>query len=298
MAESQRKNAKMSPEEAAILHPKVPVQDLSLLSKTSDVYADTDAAIREDEAELEEEWENGEITEEEYASRKSALTSDKKSNAMNKRSVRENRAALLARQEATRSAIQSALSFYQQGLDRVESDDALERKIVKYFQTCADEGWLPTFEKLCLFIGYTKAEVNGWEAGTKSGFSDRTGMIVRQAKLALAAIDADMVIAGQMPPTVYRFRSAIFSGMDEKTGTGDISVDTASTKSLAQLMAESADLPGADSGGSYKFEKEKQKKPKRSGTPGVEHKPAPTAYPSEMKKRGRPAKSKDKPKEK
>ena len=77
-----------------------------------------------------------------------------------------------------------------------------------------------------------------------------------------------------------------------------ISVDTASTKSLAQLMAESADLPGADSGGSYKFEKEKQKKPKRSGTPGVERKPAPTAYPSELKKRGRPPKSKDKPKEK
>ena len=38
----------MSPEEAALLHPKVPVQDLSLLSKTSDVYADTDAAIRGD----------------------------------------------------------------------------------------------------------------------------------------------------------------------------------------------------------------------------------------------------------
>ena len=298
MAESQRKNPKMTAEEAALLHPKVPVEDLSLVSKTSDIYADADAAIKEEEAELEEEWENGELTEEEYASRKSALISDKKSNAMNKKSVRENRAALLTRQETTRSAIESALSFYQQGLDRVESDDALEQRIVRYFRTCADEGWLPTFEKLCLFIGHTKAEVTGWEAGTKSGFSDRTGSIIRQAKLALAAIDADMVIAGQMPPTVYRFRSAIFSGMDEKTGTGDISVDTASTKSLAQLMAESADLPGADSGGSYHFEKEKQKKPKRTGA-AVEHKPSPTAYPEELKKkRGRPAKSKDKPKEK
>lgn len=295
----QRKGTKTSLEEAAVLHPKVPVQDLSLLSKTSDVYADTDAAIREDEAELEDEWENGEITEEEYASRKAALTSDKKSNSMNKRSVRENRAALLARQEATRSAIESALSFYEQGLDRVESDDALERKIVKYFRTCADEGWLPTFEKLCLFIGYTKAEVNGWENGTKSGFSDRTGMIIRQAKLALSAIDADMVIAGQMPPTVYRFRSAIFSGMDEKTGTGDISVDTASTKSLAQLMAESADLPGAEGSGSYKFEKEKPKKPKRIGTTSIPHKRTQTATPEQLQKKpGRPRKSKDKTAEK
>lgn len=295
----QRGGTKTSLEEATALHPKVPVQDLSLLSKTSDVYADTDAAIREDEAELEEAWEDGEITEEEYASRKAALTSDKKSNSMNKRSVRENRAALLARQEATRSAIESALSFYQQGLDRVESDDALELKIVKYFRTCADEGWLPTFEKLCLYIGYTKAEVNGWENGTKSGFSDRTGMIIRQAKLALSAIDADMVIAGQMPPTVYRFRSAIFSGMDEKTGTGDISVDTASTKSLAQLMAESADLPGAEGGGSYKFEKEKPKKPKRIGATSIPHKPTRTATPEQLQKKpGRPRKSKDKTAEK
>lgn len=144
----------------------------------------------------------------------------------------------------TSAAVASALAFYRNGIrQKVTSDDELIKRIDKFFDSCAAEGQLPTFEKLCLSLGYTKSEVTAWETGTSRGFSSRTGEIIRQAKLALSAVEADLAMQGQIQASIYQFRSKNFSGMKDQTETIVTPNTEPISKSLAELLAASKALP-------------------------------------------------------
>lgn len=154
--------------------------------------------------------------------------------------------------KVTAAAVANAMRFYRQGINEpVEGDDELVARIDKFFQMCVDDGQLPTFEKLCLAVGYTKAEVTAWESGTSRGFSSRTGAIIRQAKLALSAVEADLAMQGQIQPSVYQFRSKNFSGMKDQTETVVTPNTEPVTKDLKELIVAAKLLSAASQGGLY-----------------------------------------------
>lgn len=146
---------------------------------------------------------------------------------------------------ATSAAIRSALSFYKKGtFYPVQSDEQLKSRIEKFLSECADEGQIPTFEKLCLAVGYPKAEVSGWELGTNPGFSPKTGAIIRQAKLALAAIDADLAMQGQIQSSIYQFRAKNYSGMREQGDQSQARVSDEPSIALEDILKSASQLPG------------------------------------------------------
>ena len=147
------------------------------------------------------------------------------------------------KRQAIAEAVSRAVSFYHKGVNRpVTNDDELDDRIDKFFNACARDAQIPTFEKLCLALGYTKSEVTAWETGTARGFSSRTGSIIRQAKLALSAVEADLVMQGQMQASVYQFRSKNYSGMKDQSETVVTPNTEPAAKSLAELLAASRAL--------------------------------------------------------
>ena len=160
--------------------------------------------------------------------------------------------AKMDKNKVTAAAVANAMAFYRQGIAApVETDDELVERIDNFFSLCSQKAQVPSFEKLCLAVGYTKAEVTAWESGTSRGFSVRTGAIIRQAKLALSAIEADLAMQGQIQPSVYQFRSKNFSGMKDQTETVVAPSTEPVTKSLQELIVAAKLLSAASQGGLY-----------------------------------------------
>lgn len=147
----------------------------------------------------------------------------------------------------TSQAVHNALGFYRMGVESpVADDEQLLERVGQFFDACADLAQLPTFEKLCLAIGCTKAEATAWENGTQRGFGSRTGEIIRQAKLALSAVEADLAMQGQIQPSVYQFRSKNFSGMKDQTETVVTPNAEPAAKSLSELLQTAKMLQSAN----------------------------------------------------
>lgn len=95
----------------------------------------------------------------------------------------------------------------------VKTDEECLERLTDFFMRYAQEGGLPTVEKMCLCLGADRDTVLDWGNGTKG--AKRAGLIKR-AKHVLAAIDADLVLKGMINPVAYIFRAKNYYGLKDQ----------------------------------------------------------------------------------
>jgi hypothetical protein len=105
------------------------------------------------------------------------------------------------------------LNWYN--LDKVRDDDELQERIAYFFKECFERGEIPTWEKLCLAIGYSRSTVWDWLNGIINVSSRRLD-IIKKAKEFLASFDAEMATEGKINPVTYIFRAKNYFGMADK----------------------------------------------------------------------------------
>ncbi len=110
------------------------------------------------------------------------------------------------------SIVKNALTDYK--LEPCKTLEEMKLRIDKYFQKCVDYEELPTLEGLALVLGVTRGAFIDWEAGK---YAPEKGPIIAKAKELIAAVDAQLVATGKMPPIPYIFRAKNYYGMSDKT---------------------------------------------------------------------------------
>lgn len=95
----------------------------------------------------------------------------------------------------------------------VKSDEECIERLADFFMYYAQNGGLPTVEKMCLCLGADINTVLDWGHGTKG---EKRAGIVKRAKNILAAIDADLVLGGHINPVAYIFRAKNYYGMKDQ----------------------------------------------------------------------------------
>jgi hypothetical protein len=140
--------------------------------------------------------------------------------------------------------IENNLVFFNDGLNRVSSDEELCERLNYFFTQCAKTQQLPTVEKMANCLGYHRQTLFDWETGKNQGFSPSTAEIIMKAKQIIASIDAELAQEGKIQPVVYLFRSKNFYGMRDQQDL----VLTPNTNDIAHADAETiakkyAELP-------------------------------------------------------
>lgn len=110
--------------------------------------------------------------------------------------------------------IRNVIKWY--GRPRIQSDEECGQRLDNFFETIAETGELPTVEKMALALGVNHEQLSRWERGMDGSSPTRQAMI-RQAKAALGAIDAELVSNNKIPQVTYIFRSKNFFGMRDQT---------------------------------------------------------------------------------
>lgn len=125
-------------------------------------------------------------------------------------------ASVTATTTATKKEISAILknSLYWRGRDKVQTDEECAERLNEFFDHCAATGEIPTVEKMCLALGYTRAAVWNWEQGSKGNARKE---MIGLAKDILASIDAELVSRGKIPQITYIFRAKNFFGLSDKT---------------------------------------------------------------------------------
>ena len=146
-----------------------------------------------------------------------------------------------AKREEISAILKDVVKWQKQ--PKVKSDDELEERVEQFFQTCIDTGEIPSVEKLCLAIGSYRQEVWNWEQGT--GCSQRRVDIIKRAKQAIAAMDAELVANRKIPETTYIFRSKNYYGMKDQQEVVVAPSNPLGEEQDPQLLAEkyAATLP-------------------------------------------------------
>lgn len=97
-----------------------------------------------------------------------------------------------------------------------KNDEELCDRLEWFFQTCIETKQLPTVEKMCLSLSWSRNYVFEMESGVKKGFSPNTANILKKAKNLIASLDAELAQEGKIQPVVYMFRAKNFYGMQDK----------------------------------------------------------------------------------
>lgn len=95
----------------------------------------------------------------------------------------------------------------------VKTDEECVDRLVEFFQYYADNGGIPTVEKMCLALGVAIQRVWEWQNGAKGA---ERAEIVKRAKNLIASFDADLAIRGLINPVVYIFRGKNYYGMKDQ----------------------------------------------------------------------------------
>lgn len=95
----------------------------------------------------------------------------------------------------------------------VQTDEECLERLTDFFMRYAQNGGLPTVEKMALCLGADRSTVLDWGNGVKG--SNRAA-IIKRAKNILAAIDADLVLKGMINPVAYIFRAKNYYGMKDQ----------------------------------------------------------------------------------
>lgn len=150
-------------------------------------------------------------------------------------------------QDAFDAALRSAMGFFVMGAKqgRVRTDKEMLERLDTFFTTCAEDHLMPTVEKMALSLGMDVKYMNEIAEGRRPGLAGSfvTGEILRQAKLVIASVDAEMAVTGKFQPIVYIWRSKNYYGMADRKNV-DVAVDDGTgRKSERDLLAEAAALP-------------------------------------------------------
>lgn len=98
----------------------------------------------------------------------------------------------------------------------VKTDEECAERLNEFFSECARTGELPTYEKMALSLGTTASTIHKWASGGYKNISlDRINMM-EKARGLIAAIDAELVSSGRIPPITYQFRAKNFYGMKDQ----------------------------------------------------------------------------------
>ena len=127
-----------------------------------------------------------------------------------------------------------------------KNDDELCDRLNWFFQTCAETNQLPTVEKLCLALSWSRQHVFELEVGNRPGFSSVTSDILKKAKNLIASLDAELAQEGKIQPVVYMFRAKNYYGMKDQQDVV-VTPNTASDyQDRATIEAKYAELPAPD----------------------------------------------------
>lgn len=116
-------------------------------------------------------------------------------------------------------------------------DDECEARLYEFFETCAARGEIPSVEKMALALGVTRQSLWNWENGLKSATERRREMI-RRAKEALAAIDAELVYENKIQQVAYIFRAKNYFGMSDKTEVAIAPTDSLDPTTTAEQLKD------------------------------------------------------------
>lgn len=148
--------------------------------------------------------------------------------------------------EQLRTSIKSVMKLLKR--TPVKNDVELEARLVEFFEYCYKNSEYPTVERMALFLGTTRVSLYNWERYYVLG--ERASYLLRRAKEAIAALDADLALGGAMPPILYFFRSTNYYGMkNANTPTIEDSIPPHQEKLTAQdikkrLEDQDYTLPG------------------------------------------------------
>lgn len=145
--------------------------------------------------------------------------------------------------EDVREALGSVLYWYKRGMEsKPVTDDEVEDRVLEYLSTCYNTGQRMTVEKLALALDVTRVTLHDWETGRTQ--SPRRANIIKKAKEAMAAYDADMVSAGKLNPVPYIFRAKNYYGMKDNqdiTIAPNTSITDVSASDVVQKYQELPD---------------------------------------------------------
>lgn len=113
--------------------------------------------------------------------------------------------------EALKGIVAECSYFFDRPI--CKTDDEVRERLTDFFQYYAENGGLPTVEKMALALGADKVTVFDWQNGTKGSVRSN---LIKNAKSILAAIDADLVLKGMINPVAYIFRAKNYYGMKDQ----------------------------------------------------------------------------------
>lgn len=109
--------------------------------------------------------------------------------------------------------MQNSLKWYN--FNPVKTDEECEQRMHEFFATCAEEGAIPTWEKLALALGVSRYTLSRWEREGLAGHPNRQH-IIQKAKTYLASFDSELVMENKVNPTTYIFRAKNYYDMQDK----------------------------------------------------------------------------------
>jgi len=127
-----------------------------------------------------------------------------------------------------------------------KNDDELCDRLNWFFKTCAETSQLPTVEKMCLALSWSRQHVFEMEVGNRPGFSSATSDILKKAKNLIASLDAELAQEGKIQPVVYMFRAKNYYGMKDQQDVVLTPNQNSDFQDRATIEAKYAELPEPD----------------------------------------------------
>lgn len=109
--------------------------------------------------------------------------------------------------------LENAMHWYH--YPKVQNDQEVAERLEAYFLRCIDNGEHPTWEKLCLSLGFPRQTVHRWVTG-EINCSEMRRDLIKKAKEIMASYDAEMAMDGAINPIVYIFRAKNYFGMVDR----------------------------------------------------------------------------------
>ncbi len=119
-----------------------------------------------------------------------------------------------AKKADVKRIMQNVLKWYN--MTPIKTDEECEQRIAAFFLGCAEDGSIPTVEKMCLALGYDRRTVWAWEDSGLLGSPKRQD-IIKRAKNYLSSFDAELLLENKVNPVSYIFRAKNYYGMVDKT---------------------------------------------------------------------------------
>lgn len=117
-----------------------------------------------------------------------------------------------ANPDEIQTILQNNLSWF--GRTAAKTDDEIEYRLRELFDACSRRGEIPTMEKLALVLGVHVRTIEYWISGG-TGSTPRRKELLGQAKMMIAAADAELAMRYKINAAAYIFRAKNYYGMSD-----------------------------------------------------------------------------------